>query len=148
MGKAGVIQEFNPAGTKDGNYWGRLLAFVARVARQKGASAAVAGHIATLRETASRTRQQVVPFIGPDTDGVGDPDSLNVSAFLKRIGVDESAAELLNSLPSDVLKAVINQFDPHGTKDGNMRARLEGYVRYQMKKRSGNAQEQVRSVRA
>jgi len=51
-------------------------------------------------------------------------------AFLERCGLDVSAAPVLEALPPDILTTVIHEFDPSGTKDGNVLGRLQGYIRF------------------
>jgi len=56
----------------------------------------------------------------------GDP---LVAGFLERCGLDPSAAACLEPLPEDLLARVLSDFDPSGTKDGNVLGRLQGYIR-------------------
>merc|ERR1712039_954866 len=60
-------------------------------------------------------------------------------AFLERCQLDATALELLEPLPQELQVKVMNEFDPSGTKDGNVLGRLEGYVRC-LSQRKGIAQ--------
>eukprot|EP00927_Polykrikos_kofoidii_P044511 TRINITY_DN38457_c0_g1_i1.p1 TRINITY_DN38457_c0_g1~~TRINITY_DN38457_c0_g1_i1.p1 ORF type:complete len:738 (+),score=112.39 TRINITY_DN38457_c0_g1_i1:110-2323(+) len=56
-------------------------------------------------------------------------DDVVIDEFLERCGLDDEVVHILSNLQPDVLTAVVNDFDPGGTKDGNVQRRLEGFVR-------------------
>merc|ERR1712087_226854 len=58
----------------------------------------------------------------------GDRES-DIAAFLARCDLDETAWTLLEEQSDAVLEKVMTEFDPSGTKDGNVLGRLEGFVR-------------------
>merc|ERR1712232_274301 len=62
----------------------------------------------------------------------------NIQNFLLRCGLDETAAPLLQELSDEGLQKGLTNFDPSGTKDGNVLGRLEGYVRH-AKRGSGHS---------
>merc|ERR1719401_2550168 len=54
---------------------------------------------------------------------------VDLMSFLQRCNLDEQALPWLQSLPDDIITTVVSEFDPTGTKDGNVIGRLQGYVR-------------------
>merc|ERR1712050_583746 len=54
---------------------------------------------------------------------------VDIAAFLARCDLDESAWSLLEEQSEAELEKVMTEFDPSGTKDGNVFGRLEGFVR-------------------
>merc|ERR1719215_922727 len=68
---------------------------------------------------------------GPPARASGGSDrDVDIQNFLARCGLDETAAPLLQELSEEGLQKVLNNFDPSGTKDGNVLGRLQGYVRH------------------
>jgi len=153
-----ILASFNANGTKDGNVWGRLFGFVRSVWAQKlGVDApafthlrglpedvqmAVMGKIhqlgegdalaqvkAIAEEAANAPEEPWVPADRPmeELGGIegGDP----VEAFVLRCGLDGEALEFLRGLEEEVRVAVISDFNPGGTKDGNIYGRLQGFAR-------------------
>jgi len=123
------MTSFDPRSSKDGNLTGRLQAFMNKCLRQSGyeegapPSHIVAGGLAG----------------GSSATGGLDAESLAkdpmVLAFLERCGLDMPAVEYLQHLPDDMLQQVMDNFDPSGTKDGNVLGRLQGYVKFLARKR-------------
>jgi len=54
---------------------------------------------------------------------------MGVQEYAMAIGLDEAGAHFLASLPQDVRDTIIAEFDPRGTKDGNVLGRLLGFAR-------------------
>eukprot|EP00927_Polykrikos_kofoidii_P057311 TRINITY_DN51431_c0_g1_i1.p1 TRINITY_DN51431_c0_g1~~TRINITY_DN51431_c0_g1_i1.p1 ORF type:complete len:619 (+),score=130.06 TRINITY_DN51431_c0_g1_i1:134-1990(+) len=152
----GVVLEFDPSGTKDGNVWGRLVAFAHRVARRVGCSPQVVSQLQILRDAArgvvpSQPRGGFVmmgpPSIsmpsplghaGPYSTGHGARGTQpSLQAFAAHWGLDESMVNFLEALPSKVSSAVLTNFDGTATKDGNIWARLLPYCRVQWAKSFG-----------
>jgi len=156
-----VLTMFDPSGSKDGNVAGRLEGFLKKVIKQyemqygplsgPEASTAHAGASHAMCPQADggawygaakgggsgyRRDANVGGTWQSKPPGITDP---SVTAFMERCGFDSSGAEYLESLPADVLAIVVRQFDPSGTKDGNVLGRLQGYVRALVRKRSGNS---------
>lgn len=152
------LTDFDPSGTKDGNIAGRLQGFAKKALAQAGqlartpggepcgasplgagacAGAAAYGYGAgtvpcgagaappDAAAGAARAPAPVALPAGP-LPGVGPL----VAGFLERCGLEASAAAYLEALPEDVLQRVLSDFDPSGTKDGNVLGRLQGYVRF------------------
>lgn len=116
-----VLTQFDPSGTKDGNVMGRLEGYVRCYARRASSNSA-----------APRNVSAAPPMAYDDSSSFRQAagDNPDIADFLNRCGLDESATSLLEELPQEVLEKVLNQFDPSGTKDGNVLGRLQGYVRF------------------
>jgi len=100
-----VIQDFSPGASKDGNLMGRLEGFARSVQARR-----------VMATTWDRPRHQSV-----------DPA---VSSFVSRHGLEPgTAVAFLQSLTPDVKDAVILDFSPGASKDGNLMGRLEGFAR-------------------
>lgn len=145
------LTTFDPSGTKDGNISGRLHGFMKKVLHSRGGSSALVAP-----SVAPSTALQVhlgggavglpvgspAPSLGgmacaglADLGGLHPASSFGMGrtpemeAFLHRCGLGEDAAQQLEPLPEDILAVVYNNFDPSGTKDGNVLGRLQGYVK-------------------
>eukprot|EP00440_Ansanella_granifera_P062770 gb/GFBE01068062.1/.p1 GENE.gb/GFBE01068062.1/~~gb/GFBE01068062.1/.p1 ORF type:complete len:580 (+),score=114.61 gb/GFBE01068062.1/:1-1740(+) len=120
-----LITDFDPSGTKDGNVSGRLMGFA--------------------KKAMAMTRPGAPPTEARPPRGSGDwqrtpavlDEAAAIDEFIHRCGLDSSAMALLQPLSPDVLALVLNNFDPRGTKDGNVMGRLEGYVRAMSRRRPG-----------
>lgn len=150
------LTDFDPSGTKDGNVAGRLQAFVKKAMAQAGqlarapaacpATALASGSHAALAPTvagfADAASMRGAPAAGgsfadaavarapvPSLKAALSCDP-QVIGFLERCGLDMSTVAFLETLPEDVRAKVMNEFDPTGTKDGNVLGRLQGYVRF------------------
>ncbi|CAE8665993.1 unnamed protein product, partial [Polarella glacialis] len=120
-----LMTEFDPSGTKDGNIVGRLMGFA-----KKAMAMAQAGASAYPAAASSQGGSC------PNGDGEQSLESEPaVMDFIQRCGLDTSALEILEPLPADVLATVIANFNPSGTKDGNVSGRLHGYVRVVLARR-------------
>uniref|UniRef100_A0A7S4VG83 Uncharacterized protein n=1 Tax=Alexandrium monilatum TaxID=311494 RepID=A0A7S4VG83_9DINO len=131
------LTDFDPSGTKDGNVAGRLQGFAKKAIAQAGQLARApnggsdhyggAGvlHHQDLGSSGGARAAAPPPAAAPSLSS--DP---LVASFLERCGLDASATSYLGSLPEDVLSRVLSEFDPSGTKDGNVLGRLQGYVRF------------------
>jgi len=125
------MKDFDPSGTKDGNVAGRLQGFARKavaVARMGGA--VIPSNLDQRFTVANTPRQAALP--PPAHDLSKDPA---VVAFLERCNLDITAASIFADLPEDILQQAMNEFDPTGTKDGNVLGRLQGYVRHLCRKR-------------
>lgn len=153
-----ILASFNANGTKDGNVWGRLFGFVRSVWAQKlGVDApaftylrglpedvqmavmgkihhvgegdalaqvkAVAEEASNAPEEPWSTAERPLEELG-SAEG-GDP----LEAFVLRCGLDGEALQFLLGLEEEVRVAVISDFNPGGTKDGNIFGRLQGFAR-------------------
>jgi len=132
------MKDFDPSGTKDGNVAGRLQGFA-----RKAVAVARMGGAVIPSGYGGGYEQQTVTFAAapvnmanmappPSHDLTTDPV---VVGFLDRCNLDLSAASMFADLPEDILQQAINEFDPSGTKDGNVLGRLQGYVRHLCRKR-------------
>jgi len=158
------LTEFDPSGTKDGNVAGRLQGFVKRVLARTGEAqpqrmaavappigfggggrpiARVGGPPARIGGAPARVGVQPARVGGDGGDSQRDADIQN---FLLRCGLDETAAPLLEELSEEGLHKVLTNFDPSGTKDGNVLGRLEGYVRH-AKRGSGQPAQRIEICR-
>jgi len=126
-----VIKSFDPSGTKDGNVLGRLRAF----ARSMMNSPASGGRSQSAPPTLSRRAQQEAavhdkPYTNSREWSDPEPElDESVSVYARRIGLDDAGASLLLSLPLEVRRVIMTEFDPRGTKDGNVFGRLLGFGR-------------------
>jgi len=151
-----ILASFNANGTKDGNVWGRLFGFVRSVWAQKlGVDApaftylrglpedvqmAVMGKIHHLGEGDALTQVKALaeeasnapeePWVDRTLEELGSVEGGDsVEAFVLRCGLDGEAVEFLRGLEEEVRIAVISDFNPGGTKDGNILGRLQGFAR-------------------
>lgn len=153
------LTDFDPSGTKDGNVAGRLQGFVRKAMAQAGhssrgpggpgaAGTAISGGSSGYGGHAAHASQPVhtgsygghIGHAGPGVDALAGRGPVRparpglaadpaVQGFLARCGLDASAVSLLESLSEEGLATAIHDFDPSGTKDGNVLGRLQGYVR-------------------
>eukprot|EP00927_Polykrikos_kofoidii_P029985 TRINITY_DN25865_c0_g2_i1.p1 TRINITY_DN25865_c0_g2~~TRINITY_DN25865_c0_g2_i1.p1 ORF type:complete len:546 (+),score=77.91 TRINITY_DN25865_c0_g2_i1:114-1751(+) len=113
--KQHVINNFDGSGTKDGNVLGRLQGYIASQLRRHGMDSVWA-----------------LP-----SQSVGS--ELSPTDFAERWGIDtDSVEKLFSSIPPNVQKTVLQNFDGNTTKDGNVLGRLQGYVSSLMRKPSPN----------
>merc|ERR1712107_44978 len=54
---------------------------------------------------------------------------MGIANFLESCGLEPSAGQLLEGLSEEALHMVVTEFDPSGTKDGNVQGRLEGFLK-------------------
>mmetsp|Transcript_85292 Transcript_85292/g.198294 ORF Transcript_85292/g.198294 Transcript_85292/m.198294 type:complete len:738 (+) Transcript_85292:136-2349(+) len=126
------LTDFDPSGTKDGNIAGRLQGFAKKALAQAGQLARAPGgdpNVGHAAVAAVQLEASAARFAAPMMKPSLSSDPL-VVGFLERCGLDVSTLSYLESLPEDVLTRVLNEFDPSGTKDGNVLGRLQGYVRF------------------
>jgi len=140
------IKEFDHTSTKDGNVFGRLQAFSRKAAKiAEGNSGPMQSHQhhqatppwATKMSAAPQQQHAVhwnhaAPAEMTSSVAYGDQASdlrPELEEFMFRCSLDEQALPWLQSLSEDILRTVIMEFDPSGTKDGNVLGRLQGYVR-------------------
>lgn len=124
------LTDFDPSGTKDGNIAGRLQGFAKKALAQASARVPTGASNANYVVNATSysdvgVARAPVPMLKASLSS--DP---LVMGFLERCGLDMSTVSYLESLPEDVLARVLSDFDPSGTKDGNVLGRLQGYVRF------------------
>lgn len=162
-----TFQEFDPSTSKDGNVFGRLEGYLRRFRRPRAVgnaiwrphtmdvSMAVGARSRSLLPVGSPTptahipvkvQQETTTYAKQEYEGDGTPDTSTINHFLFQCGLDASAACLLDGLSEDLLHRVITEFDPTGTKDGNVHGRLEGYVRG-LRKRRASEEGHARNVR-
>mmetsp|Transcript_31713 Transcript_31713/g.61297 ORF Transcript_31713/g.61297 Transcript_31713/m.61297 type:complete len:624 (+) Transcript_31713:102-1973(+) len=122
-----VLRSFNPRGTKDGNVFGRLQAFANSMLLP------VPGSFQHQPQVAASPQLGIRP---PLWTGQHQQQELNAvtphkefSEYAASIGLDESGAYFLEALPPEVRDTVITDFDPRGTKDGNVFGRVLGFAR-------------------
>jgi len=115
-----VVRNFNPSGTKDGNVFGRLQAF-ARSLLQYSPSAA------EYRQAAAVEQRQASPLAAAAPSGQFNLGS--AAQYAQSLGLDEFGTSFLTQLPEDVQNTIMAEFDPRGTKDGNVFGRLLGFAR-------------------
>uniref|UniRef100_A0A7S4R8T6 Uncharacterized protein n=1 Tax=Alexandrium monilatum TaxID=311494 RepID=A0A7S4R8T6_9DINO len=165
-----VVASFNANGTKDGNVWGRLFGFVRSVWSQKlGLDNAAFGYVRGLPEdvqmeiiTRFAPGQVAAHELLPQLQAVAEevrhaPQGIIVApgapedpvSFAQRCGLDAEAIAFLLSLSEDVRTVVITDFDPAGTKDGNVFSRLQNFARAveNRRKRMLEAPQSGRNVR-
>mmetsp|Transcript_168756 Transcript_168756/g.542366 ORF Transcript_168756/g.542366 Transcript_168756/m.542366 type:complete len:675 (-) Transcript_168756:31-2055(-) len=137
------LTDFDPSGTKDGNVLGRLQGFARKACKQSGFSmppqltsgGGYGGHGGGGGGggfSQGGSLALTVPGGPPPSSAAASPElagSLDLSGFCERCGLDQDSFNWLSSLPEDVLSIVVTEFDPTGTKDGNVLGRLQGYVR-------------------
>jgi len=152
-----IISSFNANGTKDGNVWGRLFGFVRSVWSQKlgldhGAFNYVRGLpeevqmelmtrfppgqapgnelLPQLQTVADEIRRGGVPAAQPALQNASTAAlTESLEAFAQRCGLDAEAVEFMRALSEEVQAAVVSDFDPAGTKDGNVFGRLQNFAR-------------------
>lgn len=105
-----VLQKFDPTGTKDGNVAIRLQRFAESVA---------------LRHEQGGYQPPPPPAPPAPTP----PAPPEVLAFIQRCGLDHSSVSFLMKLDPEVRQVVMADFNPGGTKDGNILGRLQGFAR-------------------
>merc|ERR1712061_490314 len=71
----------------------------------------------------------VAAAVPTQVSGVVMRGEVDLQGFIDRCGLDHSSYAWLASLPEDIVTTVVTEFDPTGTKDGNVLGRLQGYVR-------------------
>mmetsp|Transcript_31680 Transcript_31680/g.98628 ORF Transcript_31680/g.98628 Transcript_31680/m.98628 type:complete len:622 (+) Transcript_31680:71-1936(+) len=143
-----VVASFNANGTKDGNVWGRLFGFVRSVWSQKlGLDNTAFSYVRGLPEEVQMeviarvapgrvAPHELMPQLqaateearrGPQAPPAGGPEGLG--AFAARCGLDAEAINFMMGLSEEVRAAVVSDFDPAGTKDGNVFSRLQNFAR-------------------
>jgi len=138
------LTDFDPSGTKDGNVAGRLQGFAKKALAQasvrsqqnhqqhqvNGYSGVQPMFVAPSYQQ-QQQQQAEMAALDPNEPPKISPLSADplVAGFLERCNLDWTALSYLETLPEDVLTRVLNEFDPSGTKDGNVLGRLQGYVR-------------------
>eukprot|EP00931_Biecheleriopsis_adriatica_P068347 TRINITY_DN42315_c0_g1_i1.p1 TRINITY_DN42315_c0_g1~~TRINITY_DN42315_c0_g1_i1.p1 ORF type:complete len:550 (+),score=121.19 TRINITY_DN42315_c0_g1_i1:79-1728(+) len=135
--KESVVSSFDPSGTKDGNVWGRLFAYIRTVfakhagwdrsyteqlkrepeEEQMSAMLSALGYSHRAPPPASRSRAAAEPARG-DWRG-----------FVRHWRLDEVCEDFLQALPYNIQDRVLAEFDGSATKDGNVWGRLLGFVR-------------------
>jgi len=143
--KLKVIRNFNPRGTKDGNVFGRLQAFARSMLQpMPGRPAPVAAwpcaaEAAPLQPPEQAMQPQPQPQLQvPEQQHFAAAAPLaDVSQYAQAIGLDETGAHFLAALPQDVRDTIVAEFDPRGTKDGNVLGRLLGFARAVWAQRMG-----------
>lgn len=171
-----VISSFHASGTKDGNVWGRLFGFVRSVwAQRVGLDTAALAHMKTLPEDVQQAVMMRFELgLGDGAEGpvrcqavVAEallmqqqqqqpgqgqgPELDDVASFVLLCGLDTSAADFLYGLSPEVRAAVISDFDPGGTKDGNLFGRLQGFARSveaRRKRSLGGLPQDLRNVKS
>eukprot|EP00928_Gymnodinium_smaydae_P063559 TRINITY_DN47101_c0_g1_i1.p1 TRINITY_DN47101_c0_g1~~TRINITY_DN47101_c0_g1_i1.p1 ORF type:complete len:520 (-),score=65.28 TRINITY_DN47101_c0_g1_i1:99-1475(-) len=123
-----LLSEFDAAGTKDGNLDGRVRGFLRKVVARTGPMRAPGGGAPMPTRTPFHQSSEAARAPWHSGQSRGPPNE-NIEDFLSRCGLDASAHDLLLSLDAAVLEEVMRSFDPSGTKDGNVKGRLEGYIR-------------------
>merc|ERR1711972_119685 len=53
----------------------------------------------------------------------------SITDFALNLGLDTTAVAFLQALPEEVQSTIVTNFDPSGTKDGNIWGRLFAFVR-------------------
>jgi len=136
------LTDFDPSGTKDGNVVGRLQGFARKALKQSGFQAppptaasvagsfgAPAGGHGVFAHPAPLTAAPVAAAIPTQVSGAVMRGEVDIQGFIERCGLDHNSYAWLASLPEDIVTTVVTEFDPTGTKDGNVLGRLQGYVR-------------------
>jgi len=141
------LAEFDPSGTKDGNLVGRLQGFVKKAMAQCGHNRRALGAAAPHQGYAAgdaagsfyeppqqqQWQQPQAPWHQQQQwqpqQQAAAPGGASLTGFIERCGLDPSTLPYLESLSPDILSQIISDFDPSGTKDGNVLGRLQGYVR-------------------
>jgi len=145
-----VFNSFDAAGTKDGNIWGRLFGFVRSVWSIKNKIGKdVVNFVKTLSE-----EQQMAVMVGFDPAQAAGSDPISyiqdiadnmqtatsheseyysgddgIAGFARTYNLDDDGIKFLESLSEEVCSKVIADFQPGGTKDGNVFARLQSFAR-------------------
>jgi len=135
------LTDFDPSGTKDGNIAGRLQGFSKKALAQANQSLKLGGDGMNALHAASGIADAAHMTHGVHTTkrSLGSDSALR--GFLDRCSLDWSAMPFLEGLPQDVLETVVHEFDPSGTKDGNVFGRLQGYVRFLTSRRKRSAED-------
>lgn len=145
--RAKVIRNFNPRGTKDGNVFGRLQAFAKSMLQTPpGRHTLGSGNVwLTAAENDNHMGHTVAP---QDHCELGHSAHRELRQYASSIGLDEAGAHFLEALSQDVRDTIISDFDPRGTKDGNVFGRLLGFARAVWAQRLGldAAQQQEAAV--
>jgi len=115
-----VLSSFNPKGSKDGNVFPRLEAFANSILFPGGRG----------RGGSSTWPEQASPlcFSAPRHPGPA-PGFASMQQYCASVGLDGESASLLQLLPQDMQETIMSDFDPHGTKDGNVFGRVIGFAR-------------------
>mmetsp|Transcript_15946 Transcript_15946/g.34509 ORF Transcript_15946/g.34509 Transcript_15946/m.34509 type:complete len:597 (-) Transcript_15946:118-1908(-) len=123
------ITDFDPSGTKDGNVMGRLQGFAKKATKQ--ASSRYGSTAPEYGGCAPRFSQHQPSFGGGGCGGGGlaQMPGESLISFCERCNLAQDSLQWLASLPQDIMSTVIAEFDPSGTKDGNVLGRLQGFVR-------------------
>lgn len=143
-----VIRDFNPRGTKDGNVFGRLQAFARSVSYSVASSPGLDGRPALAAHSASRADTWPSSTARAGSYRHGAARNSPVSEYAQRIGLDDAGAWLVGELPEDVQHTVMLEFNPSGTKDGNVLGRLLGFARSVWAQRMGLDPASVQEVKA
>eukprot|EP00933_Yihiella_yeosuensis_P033961 TRINITY_DN2754_c0_g4_i1.p1 TRINITY_DN2754_c0_g4~~TRINITY_DN2754_c0_g4_i1.p1 ORF type:complete len:576 (-),score=75.56 TRINITY_DN2754_c0_g4_i1:93-1820(-) len=121
-----IFTEFDPTGCRDGNVAARLRGYLKKVEvqmeRELGDSV---GSASWYQAPPTRTSSG-----GSASSRQPDRATRNaIRNFVRQQELDDSCRSLLESVHDpDVLATVLEEFDPRGTKDGNMLGRLKAYV--------------------
>jgi len=84
--------------------------------------------VKALAEEASNAPEE--PWVDRTLEELGSVEGGDsVEAFVLRCGLDGEAVEFLRGLEEEVRIVVISDFNPGGTKDGNILGRLQGFAR-------------------
>merc|ERR1712146_705744 len=104
-------------GTKDGNVLGRLRGFARSLAGKQVHGLAPAQPLPSARKR------------GPPVALQAHEQEADITCFLDNCGLSGSdeAWDTLAPLAADALEVVLQNFDPSGTKDGNVLGRLRGF---------------------
>lgn len=106
-----TIVDFNPEGSRDG----RLDERVRRFAE---------GILARYQVGGKKL------IFEPEFHGMGSSRSSELVQFIKRSGLQSEQAEsVLMGIPQEVLEVCMQDFDPAGTKDGDVLGRLLGFIK-------------------
>lgn len=149
-----VMMEFDPTGSKDGNVGARLAGFI-RQCEQRGGGPPQGKSKGKSKAVPHSHATEVVDWGGHDYHAQSRPvGAAPVSAaerdaivnFAQQVSLDNQALAFLQSLESEVVSVVIKNFNPSGTKDGNVWGRLLGYIRNVWCRQKGVEQAQMKTM--
>merc|ERR1711957_1008585 len=114
------MMDFDSAGTRDGNVSGRLLNFLGRLRTH---SSDRMDDALPQRRGAKRKAK------GKGRSARARSPSGSIDSFVDYWDLDDSVAAYLESMEDDdVLDVVLGDFDPSGSKDGDVVGRLKAFV--------------------
>eukprot|EP00490_Sorites_sp_Unknown_P004755 CAMPEP_0114639720 /NCGR_PEP_ID=MMETSP0191-20121206/1319_1 /TAXON_ID=126664 /ORGANISM="Sorites sp." /LENGTH=506 /DNA_ID=CAMNT_0001851603 /DNA_START=39 /DNA_END=1559 /DNA_ORIENTATION=+ len=158
-----ICENFDEAGTKDGQMLHRLEAYTRSVARRNqltleppslpevyakhGSAAAVDKIVETFVKNDLELEDDMLDLIRClernlqievveqfEVDGTRDGNvqhrffSFIRGIWLRHLGVSREVSDLIRDCPDDLQAEIMKNFDPTGTKDGNLSARLHSFV--------------------